>query len=120
MTADTAPLWVRIVIACVPVLAALVAGIFLLTATLSRRTERLKNLVEIRKNLPECLDPHKALQRMILRELEAIDHVTTERLRWSGFVKLSFVALLVGLYMYVALYSFEFVSRPLLGRWLPV
>jgi hypothetical protein len=80
---DSGPLWLRIVIASIPLLAALIAGIFALTNTVNRRIERLKNLVEIRKEFPDWLDPDYALERVMLRQLQAIDQATTPILKWG-------------------------------------
>jgi hypothetical protein len=101
---DSAPLWLQITVACIPLLAAMVAGVFALTNTVSRRAERLKNLVEIWKDYPEPLNPDYALERVMLRELQAIDRATTPILRWYRRFRVVLVGLFVGFYVTVALH----------------
>lgn len=79
---DNSPLWLKIVLGVVPLVAALVAGIFLLANTVSRRIERLKNLVEVREKFPEGFNEDRVLERIMFRELRAIDFATTPVYSW--------------------------------------
>ena len=101
--ADTGPLWVRLVVATIPLLAALIAGLFALTNTVNRRVERLKNLHEVRKEFPDWLDPDLALERVILRELRAIDYATTPILKWVKRIRATFWVSFGFLYVSVVL-----------------
>lgn len=82
-TADAGPLWLKICIALVPpALAAIITGYFALSNTVNRRAERIKNLNDIRvSSSPELINPDYALERIILRELEALDRVTWQVLK---------------------------------------
>lgn len=80
--ADFGPLWLRIVIASLPSVVGLIAALFALTNTVDRRVERLRNLTEIGREFPRWLDPDYALERVKLRELQAIDQATTPVLVW--------------------------------------
>ena len=83
--ADAGPLWLRLAIALIPpVLAAIIAGYFALSNTVNRRAERLKNLNDIRVSTSsECINQDFALERIILRELKALDRATTPILKWE-------------------------------------
>lgn len=76
------PVWLRVMIASIPILGALIAGVFALTNTINRRVERLKNLLSIRDSLPDSLNPGGAVDQIILRELAAIDFGTTPAIVW--------------------------------------
>jgi hypothetical protein len=80
--ADFGPLWLRIVVAAIPSLVGLIGALFALTNTANRRIERLKLLTEIGLEFPRWLDPDYALERIKLRELQAIDQATTPALMW--------------------------------------
>jgi hypothetical protein len=84
---DSGSLWLRIVTASIPLIAALMAGGFALTNTVSRRIERLKNVVAIREDFPDWLGPDYTLERIMLRELQAIDQATTPVLRWARRIR---------------------------------
>jgi hypothetical protein len=47
---DGGPLWLKIVVASVPLIAALIAGVFALTNTVNRRVERLKTSMRFVRN----------------------------------------------------------------------
>jgi hypothetical protein len=96
---DTGPLWLKIILGIVPLVAAVIGGAFLLTSTVNRRIERLKNLVELRKNLPSELELETALDWAIFSELKAIDHATTPILKWSR--RLRVVVLTMGFLAYL-------------------
>jgi hypothetical protein len=74
---DSGPLWLRAVLASIPLLVALIGGAFAIVNTVNRRTERLKNLVEIRKDFQQALNQDYALERLIFKELNAIERSTT-------------------------------------------
>lgn len=76
------PLWLRVAIASIPILGALIAGVFALTNTINRRVERLKNLLAVRDSLPGSLNPGNAVEQIILLELAAIDFGTTPAIVW--------------------------------------
>jgi hypothetical protein len=78
----TGPTWLQIATAFVPIAVALITGTFLLTNTVGRRIERLKSLVEIRKDFPEGFNYDYALERLMFRELWAIDRASTPFYRW--------------------------------------
>ena len=75
--AQSSPLWIQLLVASVPILGAVVTGIFLLSTTLTRKVERLKNLVEIHKDYPSNINPEATLERVMLRQLQAIEFATT-------------------------------------------
>ncbi|AKC39420.1 Uncharacterised protein [Mycolicibacterium phlei] len=77
------PVWIQILLASVPLLAAIIAGIFALTNTVGRRIERLKNLTELHKNYPPELNPNNALEIAMLRELRALESVITPTHKWD-------------------------------------
>jgi hypothetical protein len=108
---DGGPLWLKIVVASVPLIAALIAGVFALTNTVNRRVERLKNLNEVRKEFPDWLDPDYELERVILRELQAIDHASTPILRWRRRLQVYFWAFWIVVYTFVGLEWLHFVPR---------
>jgi hypothetical protein len=109
--ADTAPIWLRIVIALVPpVLAAIIAGYFALSNTVNRRSERFKNLNEVRKDYPERINPGYAVELIILRELKALDRATTPNLRWRRRIWIIVVAILALGYTYIALLKLGIIN----------
>jgi hypothetical protein len=103
--ADAGSLWLRISIAVVPpVLAAIIAGFFALSNTVNRRIERLKNLNDIRvSEEPEWINPGCTLERIMLRELEALDRATTPIVKWNRRVRLLVIMLISLAYIYFAL-----------------
>jgi hypothetical protein len=109
--ADAHPLWLQITLACVPLLAALIAGIFALTNTVSRRTDRLKSLVEIHKEFPDPLNVDYALERIMLRELEAIDVATTPILKWDRRFRIASVVIAFSWYATVALHFLLHIGK---------
>ena len=82
---DTGPLWLAVIGTFIPLVSALVGGFFLLLNRRGRRIERLKNLVEVSKNLPIFIpSADTSVQRAILRELQGIELSATpwfQRLR---------------------------------------
>ncbi|SID51470.1 Uncharacterised protein [Mycobacteroides abscessus subsp. abscessus] len=66
---DGTPLWLKIVLGVIPLIASMLAGAFLLTNTIARRIERLKNLVGILKDIPDWLNPNQSVERMIATDL---------------------------------------------------
>ncbi|VEG57093.1 Uncharacterised protein [Mycolicibacterium aurum] len=74
MTGD--PIWLKIALGMVPVLAAIVAGFFALSNTLNKRIERLKNLVEIQK-APDLIDPLNTVANLIYAELGRLERLTS-------------------------------------------
>ncbi|MBN7493588.1 hypothetical protein I3U56_24350 [Mycobacteroides abscessus subsp. abscessus] len=86
------PVWIQILLASVPLLAAIIAGIFALTNTVGRRIERLKNLTELHKNYPPALNPNNALEIAMLRELKALEFATTPTHKWDKRLHLLAVA----------------------------
>jgi hypothetical protein len=75
------PLWLQIVLAAIPLLAAGVGGLFALTNTVNQRIERLKNLNDVRKDVPESVNIDRVIEHLMLRELESIDQATTPRMK---------------------------------------
>ncbi len=63
------PLWLQIVVAAIPLLAAMVAGVFALTNTVNRRIERLKNLNDVRKDVPKSVNTNQVIEHLMKREL---------------------------------------------------
>jgi hypothetical protein len=92
---ESLPLWLRVVIASIPVLVALIGGAFTLINTVNRRIERLKNLVEIRKEFPDTLNQDYAIERVMVRELNAIEKSTTP---WYVWYRRSLILVLVTAY----------------------
>jgi hypothetical protein len=78
---DNSPLWLKLVVASVPLIAALLAGGFALTNTINRRVERLRSLIEIRKDYPGWPG---ILDLLIEEELRAVHRATTRIFRWYG------------------------------------
>jgi hypothetical protein len=111
-TTESGPLWLRAVVASIPLLVAFVAGAFGLINTVNRRTERLKNLVEASKGLPEILDKEVlwddyAMERLMLREINAIEKSTSPGYLLQRRVTMT---LIIMFYCLVALY---FLDLPL-------
>jgi hypothetical protein len=73
---DNAPVWIQVVGLFVPLVVALIAGTFAISNSTGRGIERLKNLVELHSDFPPELNPNSTLERIMLRELEAIDLAT--------------------------------------------
>jgi hypothetical protein len=95
---DSGPLWLRVALALIPVLVAVIAGIFAIN-TVSSRIERLKNLVEIQKGIPQVFNQDYAVERVMIRELNAIEMSTTPWYIW--YRRLSILASVVA-YVYLA------------------
>lgn len=129
---DSGPLWLRILIASIPVLVALIGGAFLLANTVNRRTERLKNLVEIRKGFADGFNYDYTLERLMFRELQAIDQATTPWYRWyrrslivvvAAYLVISLLVSLPGIYgtgwsSLLALVGLTLAGAMGLTRWL--
>jgi hypothetical protein len=116
--ADAGPLWQRLVIALVPpILAAIIAGYFALSKTVSRRTERLKNLNEIRQTCPEWINPAYALERIMLREVQALEKATTLVFRVRKWYLIVGSLFILCTYTYLALFFLKIVKPP--GLWMP-
>jgi hypothetical protein len=95
---DSGPLWLKVVLAAIPVLVAVIGGAFALINTVNRRIERLKNLVEIRKGFPDVLNKDFAVERLMLRELNTIERSTTPwAIYWRRRAYFAF-ALVYGVY----------------------
>ena len=77
---DSTPLWLKVALGVVPLVAALLGGLFLIANTAGRRIERLKNMVDIYKACPGVLNPDYTLELLILRELSQVDFVTSPRM----------------------------------------
>lgn len=91
------PIWLRISLAVIPLLAAIIAGVFALLNTVNRRVERLKNLAEIHSKFPDDIAPPHALELIMLRELRAIDQKTSPKFKWDRRIHAyAFTAFLVG------------------------
>ena len=75
----------------IPVVAAIVTGILALVTGRKHTTERLKNLVEASKELPETLNVKHAMERVMLTYVRDIDRYASSWFRNS--VKLSVVTI---------------------------
>ncbi|RFZ35140.1 hypothetical protein DAVIS_04690 [Mycobacterium marinum] len=82
MQNDASPLWLQILIASIPLLAAAIGGIFLLTNTINRRVERLKNLVDASKSNLLGVKGDHILRDIIVQQLMDLWHDTTPALKW--------------------------------------
>jgi|SRR6478752_3006342 len=100
----TSPPWLQIVIAAIPLVAAVIAGIFALTNTVNRRVERLKNLLQIRKEYPVWLNPESTIELITLRELQAIDRATTPVLKWDRRFRMAVTIVGICTYIVIALH----------------
>jgi hypothetical protein len=96
------PLWLQTCVAAIPLLAAMIAGFFALTNTVNRRIERLKNLNEIRKDVPESVNIDQIIEHLMLRELESIDQATTPKMKWLRRFQIIIYAFLIAAYMWTA------------------
>lgn len=107
------PIWLRIGLAAIPLVAAIIAGVFALLNTVNRRVERLKNLTEICSKLPEGIAPPYALELVMLRELKVIDQKTTPKSKWDRRIHAFFyVSLPIGAALSIS--SF-FIETPVLN-----
>lgn len=120
MTTDQGPLWLRICIAVVPpLLAAMIAGYFALSNTVNRRTERLRNLNDIRSSSnSDAINPRNILSRMMLRELEDLELATTPVLRWEPRIKRAFFPVSIALIYSTVLAHQLHLLQESLGAWL--
>ena len=105
-----APLWLQVCLAIVPILAAVVAGIFAVTNTVNSRVERLKCLTEIYAKYPKELNLDNALEIVMLRELKAIEFAVTPTHKWDKRVHWIW-ALGTG-FGYAVVFSSLFVDLP--------
>jgi hypothetical protein len=112
--ADAGPLWLRITIALgPPALAALIAGYFALSNTVSRRIERLKDLNDIRvSSNTDFINPDYALERIMLRELRDLDRATTPILKWRRRFSIGMVTIIWIIYQYAILVYLHAVTEP--------
>ncbi|MBF9315247.1 MULTISPECIES: hypothetical protein [Mycobacteroides] len=78
---DGTPLWLKIVLGVIPLIASMLAGAFLLTNTMARRIERLKNLVGILKDIPDWLNPNQSVERMIATDLLKIVRLRSPKIK---------------------------------------
>jgi hypothetical protein len=78
---DGTPLWLKIVLGVIPLIASMLAGAFLLTNTIARRIERLKNLVGILKDIPDWLNPNQSVERMIATDLLKIVRLRSPKIK---------------------------------------
>lgn len=74
MTSD--PLWLKIALGCVPLLIALVTGLFAWFNTVDKKIERLNKLVEIREKISDPINPGSALDKIILCEMWTLERAT--------------------------------------------
>lgn len=81
MHTDNGPVWLQIIIAIIPLAAAIIGGIFLLTNTINRRVERFKNLAEASKI--DVLGPKgdHLLRDIIIHQLTPLWRDTTPALK---------------------------------------
>jgi hypothetical protein len=96
---DDIPLWLRIALGVVPLLAALIAGAFALANTLNRRIERLKNLTDTYDKFPSWLNHGNGIEKLMLAELHGIERATTPWYRWYRR------AVVAGVSIYLATYA---------------
>jgi hypothetical protein len=97
---DSLPSWLRIAIAVAPPLAAaLIAAFVALTNTINRRIERFKNLTDVYSKLPEKLNPGQTLEKLMLKELNAIEWRSTTINKWYRRVYFSNVVLMAAVYV---------------------
>jgi len=82
-TAPPLPIWLQIVFASVPILAAIIAGSFAWTNTVGRRIERLDHLTDLYVKFPKELNLDHALEVIMLRELQAIEWSITPTHKWN-------------------------------------
>lgn len=100
---DGIPLWLRIALGVVPLLAALIGGAFALANTLNRRIERLKNLTDTLDKFPSWLNYDNGIERLMLDELHGIERATTPWYRWYRRV------VVVAVSIYLASFAASFV-----------
>lgn len=74
MTED--PMWLKIALGCVPLLVALVTGLFAWSNRVDKRIERLSKLVALREKVSEPINPGSALDKIILCEMWNLERVT--------------------------------------------
>ena len=74
MTED--PMWLKIALGSVPLLVALVTGLFAWSNRVDEKIERLSNLVALRENVSEQINPGSALDKIILCEMWNIERAT--------------------------------------------
>lgn len=79
---DGVPLWLKVVLGAVPLVAALIAGAVALANTASRRIERLKNLADAREKLPNWMNVRNSIDRLIVDELAGIERTLSPVHRW--------------------------------------
>ncbi len=101
---ESGPLWFRAVVASIPLLVAVIAGAFALINTVNSRTERLKNLVEIQKGILRVLNQDYMIERVMIRELNAIEKSTTP---WYVLRRRRIILASVVLYPVLVLYWFN-------------
>lgn len=82
MQNDASPLWLQILIASIPLLAAAIGGIFLHTNTINRRVERFKNLVDASKSDILGVKGNHILRDIIVQQLMGLWNDTTPTLKW--------------------------------------
>ncbi|MCV7362732.1 hypothetical protein [Mycolicibacterium neworleansense] len=105
MTGD--PIWLKIALGTVPVLAAVIAGYFAVSNTLNKRVERLKNLVEI-QNSQTIDDPLHTVQRLIFRELSDLELELSPSSKSARRYTILFYCSSMGFYISWTLFFFEY------------
>lgn len=96
---DGTPLWLKIVLGVIPLVASMLAGAFLLTNTVARRIERLKNLVGILKDIPDWLNPNQSIERMIANDLVRIVRLRSPKIKRLKRISVAIYLLFVAFYM---------------------
>jgi hypothetical protein len=95
MPADNLPTGVQIAGVFIPVAAAVITGAFVFMNGRKHPSERVKNLAEASKSLPDDFMAKTALYRVIVRELAAIDIAGSRKYRAVVTVVFGFLAVLV-------------------------
>ena len=69
---ESVPIWVTLTLGLVPIVTALIAGLFTRLNTVEKKIDRLSKLVELREKVSEPINPGSALDKIIPRVMELI------------------------------------------------
>jgi hypothetical protein len=75
------PLWLTIALGLVPIVTALLAGLFAFTHPLGKRIDGFKTLIELRAKIPKAVNPSGPLDKIIMSEMLMIERRTDPVIR---------------------------------------